>query len=80
MGVTFFFEIKNFLIGGISLENYAFLVIFAVFGAFRRNHKISLTAKNFTLICPKLKSNGSFENCRSRAFQNWSYNFAILMF
>ena len=32
MGITFFFDIGHFLIGGISPKNYAYLVIFAVFG------------------------------------------------
>ena len=31
-------------------------------------------------MCQKLKNNGSFENCRSRAFQNWSSNLAIVLF
>ena len=36
--------------------------------------------KNYTLIWRTPKSNGSFENCRLRAFQNWSSNLAIVMF
>ena len=39
-----------------------------------------MTAENYTWIFHKLKSNGSFENYRSRLFHNWSCNLAIMMF
>ena len=42
---------------------------FNSFCAFQQNSKTSLTNQKNTQICHKLKSNGSFDKYKSRAFQ-----------
>ena len=68
------------LLGGISLENCLFLSIFAVFRCFRQTHHFSLTARNHACTYQKVKSSGSFEKKRSRAFHIWSHILANMLF
>ena len=67
-------------LGGISLENCLFLSIFAVFRCFRQSHQFSLAAQNHAYTYQKVKSNGSFEKKRSRAFHIWSHILANMLF
>ena len=64
-------------LGGISIENCTFLCVFCTFCAFQQNSKKSLTNQNNTRICHKLKSNGSFDNYKSRTFQIRPYILSV---
>ena len=68
------------LLGGISLENCLFLSTFGVFRCFRQTHHFSLTDQNHACTYQKVKSSGSFEKKRSRAFHIWSHILANMLF